>query len=571
MYRIFGWSAAFATVVTIAGFSGPGVVRAQEAAGDWHGSLSVPPGVELRLGLTLKPKPGGGYEGVMQSPDQTPVPIPLDEVKVEGGVLSFSVGAIHGSYSGRWDDGRKAWVGDWRQGAALPLVLTAGKPDPLPVIAGLDGDWAGAITMPTGATIRLILHVKTDARGTVVSLDSPDQLAYGVPLRTLKRDGRKITFNLNGAGFEGTLSADERTLDGAWNGPAYKGPLTFTSRPMQTAAPKRPQTPQPPFPYRTEEVTVDSAPGVKLAGVLTLPEGKGPFPAVVMITGSGAQDRDETILGHKPFAVISDRLTRDGVAVLRMDDRGFGKSTGDFGSATDDDFAADTAADVAFLRTRPDIDPKRMGLIGHSEGGIVAPKVAAKDPKLAFIVLLAGPGAPLSEVLKLQRDKLAPAMGATPQQTRRSQAVVDHAMLAMHGAKDEAEAHARALKVIKAESGDLIQSDVQADVLATRLSSGWIRDLMDYDPRPTLAQVKCPILALNGSKDLQVPPEQNLPAIRKATSGNPDVTIVELPGLNHLFQTAKTGAVGEYADIEETVAPIALDAMSAWIRKHVAR
>ncbi len=540
---------------------------AQEAAGDWHGTLTIPTG-ELRLGVSIKPKSGGGYEGVMQSPDQTAATIPLDEVKVEGGQLSFSFKAGGLSYSGRWDEGRKAWVGAVQQGASLPLVLTSGKPDPLPMIAGLDGDWAGAIT-PAGATIRLIVHVRTDARGTVVSLDSPDQLALGVPLRTLKRDGQKVSFQINGSSYEGVLSSDGKAIEGSWTGVSYKGPLTFASRPVATGGTNRPQTPRPPFPYRSEEVVVNSAPGVKLAGTLTLPQGAGPFPAVVLITGSGAQDRDETMLGHKPFAVIADRLTRDGIAVLRVDDRGFGKSTGDFASATDDDFAVDAAANVAFLRGRADIDPARIGLIGHSEGGLVAPKVAAADPKLAFIVLMAGPGVKLSDVLRAQRAALAPAMGLSPERIARTQALLDRVADAMRGAKDETEAKARALAVLKAEGGDLVPTATQAETIAAQLSSGWMRDLADYDPAPTLAKVKCPILALNGSRDGQVPPEQNLPAIRAATKANPDVTIVELPNLNHLFQTAKTGAVGEYADIEETVAPIALDTMSAWIGKHV--
>ena len=570
MHRIIGWSAVLAAALAIAVSGGAGVARAQEAAGDWHGMLSVPPGIELRIGLTIKPKAGGGYDGLLLSPDQTPAPIPLDEVTAQGGVLSFSYKAAGISYSGRWDAARKAWVGDLQQGGPRPLVLTAGKPDPLPVIAGLDGDWAGAIT-PAGATIRIILHVRTSAGGTIVSLDSPDQGAFGVPLRTLKKDGRKITFTINGASFEGTLAANGSTIDGSWAGAAYTGPMTFAQRPVATSGPKRPQTPQPPFPYRTEEVIAPSAPGVKLAGTLTLPQGKGPFPAVVLITGSGAQDRDETILGHKPFAVIADRLTRDGIAVLRVDDRGFGKSTGDFASATDDDFAIDAAANVAFLRGRPDIDPARIGLIGHSEGGLVAPKVAARDPKLAFIVLMAGPGVPLSKVLRAQRAALAPAMGVSPEKIRRTQALMDRIEAAMRGAKDEADAKARALKTIQAEGGDVAPTPAQAEVLAEQLSSGWMRGLVDYDPAPTLARVKCPILALNGSKDRQVPPDQNLPAIRAATRGNPDVTLVELPSLNHLFQTAPTGALGEYADIEETVAPIALDTMSVWIRKHVSR
>lgn len=565
MYKITGRYTVLAAAVAALV---PGGASAQRAAGDWHGALSIPTGVALRIGVTITPKPGGGYDGVMHSPDQTPAPIPLDDVRVADGVLSFAVTAIHASYAGRWDAARAAWIGEWRQGAALPLVLTTGTPDARPIIAGLDGDWAGTI-MPAGATIRLIVHVVTNTGGTVVSIDSPDQLAYGLPLPTLRREGQAVRFTVNGSRFEGTLSADGGKIEGSWNGPNYKGPLLFTRRSKQTAGPRRPQTPQPPFPYRSEEVTVDSTAGVKLAGTLTLPQGKGPFPAVVLITGSGAQDRDETILEHKPFAVIADRMTRDGIAVLRMDDRGTAKSTGDFAAATDDDFAADTAADVAFLRRRADIDPVRIGLIGHSEGGMIAPKVAAKDRRIAFVVLMAGPGVPLSQVLAAQRARLAPAMGQTPEQIRRNQLLIDHAIAAMRGSKDEADARARALKVIKSEGGSLIRSDAHAVAMATGLSSGWMRDLMDYDPRPTLARVECPILALNGTKDGQVLAEQNLPAIRAATKANRDVTIVELPGLNHMFQNANTGTVGEYADIEETIAPVALDTMSNWILAHV--
>jgi pimeloyl-ACP methyl ester carboxylesterase len=570
MPKLWNNVAALAAAAAVCGTAG---ARAQEAAGDWHGTLTAPSG-QLRIGVTIKAKAAGGYEGSLESPDQGAGALPLDQVKSEAGALSFSIGAIAGSYEGKWDAAQKAWVGQWRQGAAIPLVLTAGKPAALPVVAGVDGDWATAVPMASGVMLRLVLHVRTGAGGTVVTLDSPDQLAYAVPIRPFTREGQTVRFTLPagaGATFEGILAADGKSIAGTWTGAGYKGPLTFASRPVQTAGPARPQTPKPPFPYRTEEVVVDSAPGVKLAGTLTLPQGKGPFPSVVMITGSGAQDRDETILGHKPFAVIADRLTRDGIAVLRVDDRGFAKSTGDFASATDDDFAVDTAANVAFLRKRADIDPARIGLIGHSEGGIVAPKVAAKDSKIAFVVLMAGPGVPLSDVLRVQRAKLLPAMGAGPEQIKQGQALVDHAVSAMRGARDATDAKARALQAIKAEGPGVVRTDAEAEALATQLSSGWMRDLLDYDPAPTLAKLKCPILALNGSKDGQVPPEQNLPAIRAATRANPKVTIMELPGLNHLFQTAKTGAVGEYADIEETVAPIALDTMSGWIVKQVKR
>ena len=576
MRSMVQWIVALTVSVLLMGFVLAGAARAQTPApvvtGDWHGVLTIPTG-ELRLGVGITAKPGGGLTGALSSPDQGPGEFPLDEVIVEGDHLKFTLKRINASFDGRWDAAKSAWVGTFTQGMGLPLTLTAGKTEALPAVAGLDGDWASTMTLPGGSRQRLILHVRTGAGGTIALMDLPDQLAYAIPVRPIARDGQKVTLAMkaSNATFEGVLSADGKTLEGTWSGQAYKGPVTFTSRAVQTAAPRRPQTPKPPFPSRTEEVSVDSAPGVKLAGTLTLPEGKGPFPAVVMITGSGAQDRDETILGHKPFAVIADRLTRDGIAVLRVDDRGFAKSTGVFAKATDDDFAVDTAAQVAWLRTRSDINPARIGLIGHSEGGLVAPKVAVRDPKVAFIVLMAGPGVPLSEVLREQRRILSPAMGATPEIIRRTEALTDHVYAAIRDAKDDADAEARALKVIKAEAGDLLAQPGQAEMTAKQLASGWMRALVNYDPRPTLAKVKCPILALNGSKDGQVPPGQNLPAIRGATRANRDVTIVELPNLNHLFQTARTGAVGEYADIEETVAPIALDTMSDWIRKHVTK
>jgi hypothetical protein len=547
-----------------------GAARAQEAAGDWHGAIRLPAG-DHRLAVEITGRPGA-YAGAVASPEVSDRTAPLADIKVEAGALSFAVPSIKATYSGRWDASVHAWVGQWTQGSPFPVTLEKGKLPPRPVIAGLDGAWEGAVTNPAGAKLRLVLHIRTGAGGTIMLMDSPDQLAYGIPITTLSREGQKVTFDLKiaNASYAGVLSPDGQTIAGTWT-QGLGVPLNFTRGAEATAAADRPQTPKPPFPYRTEEVSVPSAPGVVLAGTLTLPQGKGPFPAVVMITGSGAQDRDETILGHKPFAVIADRLTRDGIAVLRVDDRGFAKSTGNFAKATDDDFAVDTAAQVAFLRKRPDIDPARVGLIGHSEGGLVAPKVAAKDPRIAFIVLMAGPGVPLSEVLRAQRAALGPAMGASPEQIRRSQALVDHVNAALRDSKDDADAEARALTVIKAEAGALAPTPATQQMMAKQLSTGWMRALVDYDPRPTLAKVKCPILALNGSKDGQVPPDQNLPAIREATRANPDVTIVELPNLNHLFQTAKTGAVGEYADIRETVAPIALDAMSAWIRKHVAR
>jgi pimeloyl-ACP methyl ester carboxylesterase len=302
---------------------------------------------------------------------------------------------------------------------------------------------------------------------------------------------------------------------------------------------------------------------VALAGTLSEPEGQGPFPAALLITGSGPQDRDETILGHKPFAVLADALTRRGIAVLRLDDRGFAASTGDFATATEADFVTDAEAAVRWLRHRPEIDPAKVGLIGHSEGGIIGPKVAAGDPKIAFVVMMAGPGAPMSDVMAAQRLALGPSMGMDAKALEKINSAIAHELVAMKGAKSAAEAKARALAVLKADFPELPQASLE--IQASQLSSDWFRDLMAYDPRPTLAKLRMPVLAMIGSKDRQVPPDLNLPALRAALTADPKAKVVELPGLNHLFQTAPTGAPGEYADIEETIAPLALKTIGDWV------
>ncbi|MGH6908870.1 MAG: alpha/beta hydrolase family protein [Phenylobacterium sp.] len=540
-----------------------GAARAQVAAGDWNGALTGPAG-RMRLALSIKAV-DGGFEGTAISVDQGGSGAALAGIKLDGQRLSFEIPMVKARYEGQWDAGQQAWVGTFTQGASVPLTLAKGKIAPGPVIAGLDGRWEGAMTLPT-ANLRFVLRVKTGAYGTIVGLDVPDQLTYGLVISDLKRDGQKVTFSqkTTGSTYAGTLSADGKSIDGAWTQGGVTRALPLALKPPP-AAPKRPQTPAKPYPYREVEASIESAPGVVLAGTLTLPPGPGPFPAVAMITGSGAQDRDESLLGHKPFLVIADRLTRSGIAVLRYDDRGYAKSTGDFTKATIADFAVDAEAASAWLRKQPGIDPKRVGLIGHSEGGIIAPMVAARDPQVAFIVMIAGPGAPLGEVMRAQRQALGPGMGQAPESTAKQQAVVDKMLAAMHGSKDDAEAEARALVVLRENAATFNVAPEQFAGIAKAFSSKWIRDLMDYDPGPTLAKVRVPILAVNGSKDLQVPAEQNLSAIRKATAKNRDVTAVELPGLNHLLQTAPTGAAGEYADIEETVAPIALDTISNWV------
>jgi hypothetical protein len=430
-------------------------------AGDWHGTLKSTT-AELRIGLEIKPKRGGGYQGRLISPDQGSAWLTLDSVTLQDGHLMFSGGRVNGRYEGWWDDAQDAFVGEWTQGGeTLPLVLTRGKP--------------------------------------------PEQL--------------------------------------------------------------RPQTPKPPFPYRAEEVSFASAPGVRLAGTLTLPAGKGPFPAAVLITGSGAQDRDESIVGHKPFMVLADALTRRGIAVLRTDDRGFAKSTGDFAKATSEDFAADTEASVAYLRGRREIDGGRIGLIGHSEGGMIAPLVAVMDPRVAFVVMLAGPGVPTRELMTAQREAVARTAGLSADAIARNEAIMGRVEAALAQAKDWDKAQADATKVLM----DAGMPAAGASMTIERLGSPWYKWFVAYDPRPTLRQVRAPVLAIIGDKDVQVVAKQNLPAIREALNDNPNAEVVELPGLNHLLQTAGTGGPAEYGRIEETIAPAALSLITEWVAKTTQR
>ncbi|HEX7948301.1 MAG TPA: alpha/beta fold hydrolase, partial [Phenylobacterium sp.] len=505
--------------------------------------------------------------------DRGAASIPVSGVKIDGGRLTFAAPSISARYEGTWDAARQRWTGHWLQGAIMALDLDKGDLPPGLVIAGLDGQWRGALAMPTGAKLRLVLNVRTGAYGTLATFDSPDQLAFGVPVATLTLAGSAVSFAIAGPGgatvgsWAGALSADGKTLDGVWAQGASRLPLQLVQG--QAPATARSQTPKPPFPYRTEDVAVDSAPGVRLAGTLSAPQGKGPFPAVVMITGSGAQDRDEALFGHKPFLVIADALTRRGVAVLRLDDRGVFGSTGDFSKAVTADFAIDAEAAARYLRGRPDIDPRRVGLIGHSEGGVVAPMVAAADPKIAFAVLLAPPGAPLGQLLAAQRLAIAPSMGMDPKAAEAMNTAMIAALAAMQGARDDAEAEARATAALKAALPGV--SDASINAQAKTYSSNWMRQLLAYDPRPNLRKMRIPVLAVIGSKDQQVIAAQNLPELREALKGDPKATVLELPGLNHLLQTAPTGAPGEYADIDETVAPAALTLITDWVVKQTAR
>jgi pimeloyl-ACP methyl ester carboxylesterase len=300
---------------------------------------------------------------------------------------------------------------------------------------------------------------------------------------------------------------------------------------------------------------------------------------VVLVSGSGPQDRDETLLGHKPFLVLADYLTRRGIAVLRLDDRGVGASTGSFAAGTSEDFAQDAAAAVRWLRARPEVADDRVGIVGHSEGGLIAPLVASRTPEVAFLVLLAGPGIPSAELLVMQGALISRAGGDADAEVQRTSALQREMFAAIAATADSAALHARMREIgarfqaslTPEERAQAEMSDATMNAAINTLISPWFRWFLRYDPAPALRATRVPVLAINGSLDLQVPADENLAGIQRALAegGNRDVTVEKLPGLNHLFQTARTGAPSEYAEIEETFSPAALRRIGDWIVRRV--
>ncbi len=447
---------------------------------------------------------------------------------------------------------------------ALQLILgatVAFAQAPAPSVAGT---WEGALEVGA-VTLRIGVTIGAQADGGLSArMDSPDQGAYGLPLNDVTFADGVLRFSLRQANgtFEGRLNAAAAEISGTWT-QGMPMPLVL-KRVDKPTRPSRPQEPKPPFPYRSEDVAITNAPGpAVLAGTLTIPEGAGPFPAVVLISGSGAQNRDEEIFGHKPFLVLADHLSRRGIAVLRYDDRGVGRSKGDFASATSEDVAADAWAVWQALSARPGIDAKRVGLIGHSEGGLIAPMLAAAHPEIAFVVMLAGPGVAGEQVMLRQAAAIMKAGGASDEAIAANTALQQQAFAILREEKTTA-------RIVERLQAIPVPGPKEASAAFVKQSSSpWFRFFATYDPAPALTKVRCPVLALAGELDLQVLPAQNLPAIGAALvqGGNQKHTVLELPGLNHLFQSARTGLPAEYGQIEETMAPAALDRVTAWIRE----
>jgi pimeloyl-ACP methyl ester carboxylesterase len=343
---------------------------------------------------------------------------------------------------------------------------------------------------------------------------------------------------------------------------------------------ERPQNPLVPYPYYSEEVRFPNDSGnVTLAGTLTLPSKSGKYPVVVLISGSGPQNRDEEIFDHKPFLILADHLTRNGIGVLRYDDRGVGQSTGKFETATSLDFSYDAESAVQYLKTRKDIDTTEIGLMGHSEGGLVAPMVAARSRDIAFMVLLAAPAMELKKALLLQDGLIAKAYGMSDDKVKKLVDINDQIYDIVIQSSDLIKLKANITAIANQHMHEIPDQRIPDNMTREQyvkariesLSSIWAQYMLKHDPGKILEDVKCPVLAINGEKDLQVVPKENLAAIALALKkgGNTNVTTKEFPNLNHLFQECETGSPEEYKKIEQTFAPVALNEISGWILKQV--
>ena len=434
------------------------------------------------------------------------------------------------------------------------------------------GHWEGHIEIPgQSLAVKVDLTINdSDWSGTI---DIPTQGAKDLPLSDIhvEEDDAGVSVKFSIRGVPGNPTFNGKLHDGAISGKFSQGGAQFGFRLSREAVPSpaRPQEPKPPFPYHIEEVTFQNG-AVNLAGTLTVPQDNGPFPAVLLISGSGLQDRDETVFGHKPFWVIADHLSRAGIAVLRVDDPGIGKSTPHPKPPTTADFATDVAAGVAFLKQDDRIG--RVGLIGHSEGGIIAAIVAATRDDVSFVVLMASPGVLGTELLRKQNERIFNAAGIAGERKQNLLVLLDRLFTTLTSDMAE-DKQRRVVEEIVRKQLEINgvppaqQDETQVQALVEQTITPWMRYFLVFDPRSAFERVRVPVLALNGELDVQVDAAQNLTAIAAALDkgGNQDVTVHRLPEHNHLFQRARTGLMNEYAVIEETISPMVLDLIRDWV------
>ena len=441
----------------------------------------------------------------------------------------------------------------------------------------ITGQWNGALKVQ-GTQLRLIFKISNKDNGLISTMDSPDQGAEGIPTTTTSFENSTLKITLTSAKieYEGILGKDN-IIVGNFKQAGQIFPMNLSKEKIEKETLVRPQEPTKPFPYYSEDIMFENKKaGINLAGTLTLPKKEGLFPVVILISGSGPQNKDEELLGHKPFLVLSDYLTKNGIAVLRFDDRGTALSKGDFKTATSFDFATDVEAGIEYLKTRKEINKKQIGLIGHSEGAIIAPIVASRSKDISFIVLLAGPGIQGDKLLLLQQKLIGKASGISDDNLAKNELTYRKAFDIVNQSTSTKQLNIDLTNFIKQSLKDSPNTEIPGGMSeddfvklqVNQITNPWMQCFIKYNPAPTLEKVKCPVLALNGAKDLQVPPKENLEAIKEALikGGNKKAIIKELQNLNHLFQECKTGLPQEYSTIEQTFSPTALTEILNWLQ-----
>ena len=545
--------------------------------GHWAGTLKAGDAA-LHIVLHLTKSPDGLLHAKLDSLDQAVYNIDATNLTHTESSISFEIPNAGASFEGKLSATRQSLEGTWSQsGAAIPITFHREAPG----IAGRksdalfasEGTWQGALETP-GLRLRLQLHIThDDKKQLVAALDSLDQGVNGMPASKVSQKESTVDFEIPGVGgaYEGTLNTAKDFITGTWTQSEVPQKLNFI-RQDQPLELSRPQNPTKPYPYVEEDITFpnDKA-NIMLAGTLTTPRTAGPFPTILLLAGSGPHDRDETLAGHKPFLVLADALTRGGYAVLRYDKRGIASSTGDYATATTEDFASDAEAAIMYLKTRHDLNMKKFAVIGHSEGGIIAPMLAVRNPQqISSLVLLAAPALKGEDTLLLQSKLIAQAGGLSDTQITSSLAFDRKAYSLVREEHDPAtlEKKLNDLVHISGLAASLPPPALQSQIRL--ISSPWFRFFLDYDPAAALKKVTCPVLALDGDKDLQVPSAENLPLIQSALEAgeNKSFEVMEMPGLNHLFQRSETGSPSEYGVIQETFSPEALNKITAWLAAH---
>ena len=441
------------------------------------------------------------------------------------------------------------------------------------------GEWFGNLNV-MGTSMSLSFDFQQTGEKWTGTMSVPQQNAKGIPLTSVtnEENGLQFLFDAAGITFAGKWN-EKQEIDGTFIQNGQKFPLLLRRESKEVLKPNRPQEPKAPFPYGIEEITFENTKDkIKLAGTLTYPKTQKPYPVVVLISGSGAQNRNSEILGHQSFWVIADYLTRNGIGVLRFDDRGVGKSEGIFAEATSFDFASDVEAAVSYLKTKSGVNTKKIGLIGHSEGGMIAPIVASKDKNIAYLVLLAGPGIPCSELLLEQTRALGKLQGMTDQELQEAIKTNESLYTILKSKESNEEIKPKLFTLMEKslmndEEVQKLSVDEKTELINQQLKqllTPWFRTFIRYDPAVYLEKVSCPMLVLNGEKDIQVDAKSNTNAIKKATlkGKNKKVEIKTYPQLNHLFQTCTTCSVDEYGSLEETFSPLVLTDIKNWILKN---